>query len=79
LNNTSEDFDINKLHAQLIMLPSIVPNSTSVSDIINSLGNEYLNAKDSLVSEVTKLIKLRVILTIPASAATAERSFSALR
>ncbi|XP_022168292.1 zinc finger MYM-type protein 1-like [Myzus persicae] len=76
LNNMSEDFDINKLHAQLIMLPSIV-SITSISDIINHLRNEYSNVKDSLFSEITKLIKL--ILTIPASAATAERSFSALR
>lgn len=50
------------------MLSSILPNSTSISDIINNLGNQYLNIKDSLFSEVTKLIKL--ILTIPASAAT---------
>ncbi|KAL4098187.1 hypothetical protein QTP88_022835 [Uroleucon formosanum] len=76
LNNMSEDFDINKLHAQLIMLPSIV-SITSISDIINHLRNEYSNVKDSLFSEITKLIKL--ILTIPASAATAECSFSALR
>lgn len=38
LNNMSEDFDINNLHAQLNMLPSIVSSSTSVSDIINSIG-----------------------------------------
>jgi len=77
LNNMSEDFDINKLYAQLIILPSIVPSSTSISNIINNLENEYLNVKDTLFSEVTKLIKL--ILTIPTSAATAERSFSALK
>jgi len=59
------------------MLPSIEPTMTSISDIINNFGNEYLNVKDYLLSEISKLIKF--ILTIPASAATAECSFSALR
>jgi len=43
--NMSKNIDINKLHAAFIMLPSIVPSSTSISDIINSLENEYLNVK----------------------------------
>jgi len=61
------------------MLPytySIVP-VTSISDIINHSRNEYSNVKDSLFSEITKLIKLT--LTIPASSVTAEPSFGALR
>lgn len=39
LNNMNEDFDVNKLHAQLLMLPSIV-STTTISNIINILRNE---------------------------------------
>lgn len=77
LINISEDFDTNKLHTQLIMLLSLVPTNDNISDIIIKLENKYLNLIDSLFSKITKLIKQ--ILTIPASVATAERSFSALR
>lgn len=35
----SEDFNRNKLNAQLIMLPFIVPTITSISDTMNNLGN----------------------------------------
>lgn len=77
LNNMSDDFDIKKLHSQLIMLPSIVHTIVSISDLINNLGNEYLKVKNSLFSEITEIIKL--ILKITVSAAKAEHSLSALK
>lgn len=45
LNNMNKDSNINKLHAQLIMLPSIARTITSISKVINYLSNKYLTVK----------------------------------
>lgn len=42
----NEDSNINKLHAQLTMLPSIAHTITSISKVINNLGNKYITVKD---------------------------------
>lgn len=71
------DFDLEELEAQLILLPSVVKeNLESSFDICQKLAAESITINE-IMSEVLKLVKL--ISIVPASAATAERSFSALR
>lgn len=71
------DFDIDDLHTQLKMmknLPGIrLKSCIELADLFRSVSAVTKN----IFNEVTKLLTL--LLTVPVSAATSERSFSALR
>lgn len=79
----SADVDIGRLQSQLKMLSDFIKAATnaplkevtSIRTIIDALNSSQIGK--TLLSEVTKLIK--IYLTIPVTTATAERSFSALR
>jgi hypothetical protein len=80
VNHFGSDVDGVRLGIQLKMLPMAVNADGSkqfsqLSDVIDALIS-LGNARD-MFCEVNKLIRL--LLTIPASSSTAERSFSALR
>lgn len=73
----ASDFDVEKLEAQLVLLPSVLKtNMVSSFDICQKLVAESSLIRE-LMNEVFKLVEL--ISIVPASAASAERSFSALR
>ncbi len=72
----SSDFEVDKLAAQLLMLPTLIKEETSFSAVSECLRSQSQTVRD-LLSEVCKLMKL--LQRVPASAASAERSFSDLR
>jgi len=71
-----DDVDLKRLTVQLSMLSSVCSGDqpSSIQDVIDKLQNMGERVQ---FTEVCKLICL--LLTIPVSSATAERSFSALR
>ena len=73
-----DDFDALLLKSQLKIFKEDVPEITEVnmSDIVDHLRSMHVG-KRALLSEVFRLVKL--ILVCPATNATSERSFSALR
>lgn len=80
----AEDLDMERLELQLKMLPDLVKCSnaavpikevTKIETLCNVMVENPNNRK--LFSEVDKL--LRLYLTVPATSATAERTFSVLR
>ncbi|KAL1467640.1 hypothetical protein MTO96_042026 [Rhipicephalus appendiculatus] len=74
----ASDFDLDRLHAQLLMLPSIAGDlqQCNVHSIARRISVESSVVRD-LMDQVVRLLIL--ILTVPASAASSERSFSGLR
>ncbi|KAJ8875224.1 hypothetical protein PR048_023119 [Dryococelus australis] len=74
----SFDFNIDLLYAQLLMFKTVIPedNISGVVCIARKLKNKSAMVQ-TLLRELKKLIML--ILTIPASTASSERSFSDLR
>ena len=71
-----EDFDHSRLKNKLHVLSDLIPEcNPSLRDIQNSVIS--LNTAKGLFSEVLKLLQL--LYVIPASTASAERSFSSLR
>ena len=71
-----EDFDLQSLAAQLQLLPNIYDKQDSFT--IASFSSWLKQSKNRpLLSEVEKLVSL--LLTLPATNAVSERSFSALR
>lgn len=73
----AEDFNLDSLHTQLQLLKNLPGNvpDTCVA-FAKKLGNESHTAL-ALLDQVTRLVIL--IMTVPASSASAERSFSTLR
>ncbi|KAG0439809.1 hypothetical protein HPB47_016521, partial [Ixodes persulcatus] len=72
------DFFLDQLRAQLLMLPTITSgqepcNALSIGE---KLGRESATVRD-LMNQVVRLVIL--VLTVPTSTATSERSFSGLR
>lgn len=73
----SEDFDVDQLHMQLRFVKNLPgKKANNCLELAEVLSNESGTVKDML-QEVIKLLIL--VMTLPASAATAERSFSVLR
>ena len=72
-----DDIDARKLRLNLDMLPELMNGNAAnqLSDITNEML--ALGPAGRLYSELSKLLKL--LLVIPATSATAERSFSAVR
>ena len=83
----SKDVKIDKLKIQIQMLPDLLKscNQANPSQTINSVTTlrtlcDLMNSMESsktMLSEVFQL--LRIILTIPITSATAERTFSTMR
>lgn len=71
-----DDFQKSRLERQLNMLRDIVPGALSVADAVVQFRSKSPEIR-SIFDEVERLLKL--LLVIPASSATAERSFRALR
>jgi hypothetical protein len=71
-----DDFHKSRLERQLKMIPDVCPGAHSVADVVAQLRCKSSDLR-SLFDEVEKLLKF--LLVVPASSATAERSFSALR
>jgi hypothetical protein len=71
----SQDFNVPLLVAQLRILPTLC-HSASVTEVVDILRSESCTVR-AMLSQCVKLVTL--ILCIPASVASAERSFSALR
>ena len=71
------DFDSMVLKTQLVTLGSIIPNDIRTFDEIVGYLKTFNSGVKSLISEVVKLTKL--VLVCPATRATNERAFSALR
>lgn len=74
----ASDFSLDQLRAQLLMLPTITSgldpcNALSIGE---KIGCESSTVRD-LMNQVVRLVIL--VLTVPTSAATSERSFSGLR
>jgi len=76
LCQTYDDFNKSRLIMQLAMLPDLCPAATTVPEAIAQFRSKSLEVR-SLFDQVQLLIEL--LLVVPASSATAERSFSALR
>ena len=78
LNFYGDDFDENRLKSQLKIFSAMFPEKSEVvfEDIINFFKNLEAGFKPML-SEVAKLLEL--VLVLPATTATAERSFSKLK
>ena len=77
-NLYQSDFDMHLLKTQLLLLKSHFeknPNDPTLMDVVAYLRS--LNTSSTFMSEVVKLVIL--ILVAPATNATSERSFSALR
>ncbi|KAH7935599.1 hypothetical protein HPB52_010338 [Rhipicephalus sanguineus] len=74
----STDFDLDRLAAQLLLLPTVISGAgvNTVEDVAEQLRSESQTVRN-LLDQVVKLVQL--LLTVPASAASGERSFSALR
>ena len=72
-----DDFDSMVLKTQLVTLGSIIPNDIRTFDEIVGYLKTSNSGVKSLISEVIKLTKL--VLVCPATNATSERAFSALR
>ena len=72
----SKDVYIDKLKVQIQMLPDLLKsyNQANPSQTINSVTIE---SSKTMLSEVFQL--LRIILTMPITSATAERTFSTMR
>ena len=77
MDHFDDDVDVKRLTIQLSMLSSVCSGDqpTSITDVIDKLQN--IREAKEMFTEVCKLIRL--LLTIPVSSATAERSFSTLR
>ena len=77
LEKVYDDFDYDMLEAQLIILRSLFKTSvpTTVSDVTSVLRSTEGAAL--MLSEVVRFVELCLVL--PATSASAERSFSALR
>ena len=79
-----DDFDTNELHAQLKIFNNECQRQQKDTEIefttgldIKSFFSTLMDSQKSLLSEVCKVVTL--ILIMPASNATSERFFSALR
>lgn len=73
-----EDFQVEELAAQLQMLPHVFKEGSSMSfNTIRSELSSHSHTVKELLNQVLGLLHL--ISVVPASAASAERSFSALR
>jgi hypothetical protein len=72
------DFHVERLAAQLLMLPSIMKDSSSISfsALFDVLKCQSQTVRE-LLDQVVRLVQL--LMVVPASSASAERSFSALR
>ncbi|KAM7313089.1 zinc finger MYM-type protein 1-like [Ixodes scapularis] len=76
LGSHAPDFELGRLGAQLMLLPTIsAAPMKKVEDLVQAL-NENSQTVRNLLDQVVALLEL--LLTVPASAATGERSFSAL-
>jgi hypothetical protein len=71
-----DDFQKSHLERQLKMIPDVCPDAHSVADVVAQLRSKSSDLR-LLFDEVEHL--LNILLVVPASSATAERSFSALR
>jgi len=71
-----DDFDKSRLTLQLRMLPDLCPLVTTVFEAVAQFRTKSHEVR-ALFDEVERLFKF--LLVIPASSATAERSFSSLR
>jgi len=71
-----QDFHKSRLERQLTMLADICRDAHSVADVVAHLRCKSPDLR-SVFDEVERLLNL--LLVVPASSATAERSFSALR
>ncbi|EEC11763.1 conserved hypothetical protein [Ixodes scapularis] len=77
LGSHAPDFELGRLGAQLMLLPTIpAAPIKKVEDVVQAL-NENSQTVRNLLDQVAALVEL--LLTVPASAATGERSFSALK
>ena len=76
LCQTYDEFNESRLIMQLAMLPDLCPAATTVPEAIEQLRSKSLEVR-TLFDQVQLLMEL--LLVVPASSATAERSFSALR
>ncbi|CAN7977147.1 unnamed protein product [Ixodes persulcatus] len=72
------DFDLDRLNAQLVLLPTVLSGIevTVVDDVAEALKAQSRTVLN-LLDQVVRLVQL--LLTVPASAASGERSFGALR
>ena len=72
------DFDLARLSAQLLLLPALLCNlgSLTIDAILRTLQAKSDEIRD-LLDQVVKYMQL--LLSVPASVASGERSFSALR
>lgn len=77
LGQHASDFDIDDLYTQLKMLKNLPGKKPSnCTEILNQF-RDFTDVTKNLLKEVLKFVIL--IMTVPTSAATSERSFSALR
>jgi hypothetical protein len=76
LCNAYDEFHKSKLIMQLAMLPDLCPATTTVSAVIEQFRVKSVEVR-GLFDQLQLLMEL--LLVVPASSATAERSFSALR
>jgi hypothetical protein len=74
--NFYDDFQKSRLETQLKMLPDICPGSRSVTEAVHQFRQKAKEVR-LLFDEVERLFTF--LLVVPASSATAERSFSALK
>lgn len=73
----AEDFKIGRLHAQLVLLESLTDIASSNISELSEKMSKLPSTTKFMLDQVIRLIIL--VKTAPAAAATAERSFSALR
>ncbi|XP_040063052.2 zinc finger MYM-type protein 1-like [Ixodes scapularis] len=72
------DFDLDRLNAQLVLLSTVLSGTeVNVVDDVAEALTEQSPTVLNLLDQVVRLVQL--LLTVPASAASGERSFSALR
>ena len=72
------DYDSRRLNTQLGMLHEVFRNKAEVKTLADVVGGlNQLGEAKYIYSEVNTVLQL--LLTVPASSATAERSFSTLR
>ncbi|CAN7977059.1 unnamed protein product [Ixodes persulcatus] len=77
LGSHASDFELGRLGAQLMLLATIsAAQMKKVEDVVQAL-NENSQTVCDLLDQVAALVEL--LLTVPASAGTGERSFSALK
>jgi hypothetical protein len=72
--NDSSDLNGIELYEELNTLPSILPNAKSVLDIM-----QFIHNNQQMDSYPNVYIALRILMTMPVTVATGERSFSKLK